>query len=374
MGFDEVEDPKCPPIYFSPAEERLYCRNLRSALVVKALGRAVSYTAVSLRLNAIWEKAGIQVTSMKNGYFLVRFTNGMDYDREVMNGPWMIGPNYLTVHMWDKDFDPYNHEVASTVAWARLLEIPIQYFHQDAVMKIGRRIGIPIRIDEATRTVARSDYARVCVQVDLTKPLLSKFSINGKKYFVQYEGLEKICLNCGTYSERGACTCTKLHEPMEAEEVNKTMEPQEKQTEKTYGEWMIAKRKPRAGKKDQGGGMRHDKAASSPSETRIPGGSRFEALLVEETIETQQTQPTEMREDHVSGKTHHAKGSGRANNEHTQETQRTSNGESDPVLAGKDKLQDKPSIAKKGPIQPAENKELRVRGQRRRWIRTPSIP
>ncbi|CAL1403366.1 unnamed protein product [Linum trigynum] len=127
----------------------------------------------------------------------------MDYDRAVMNGPWMIGPNYLTVRMWDKDFDPYNHEVASTVVWARLLEIPIQYFHQDVVMKIGRRIGISIRIDEATRTVARSDYARVCVQVDLTKPLLSKFSINGKKYFVQYEGLEKICLNCGTYSERG---------------------------------------------------------------------------------------------------------------------------------------------------------------------------
>ncbi|CAL1402701.1 unnamed protein product [Linum trigynum] len=65
-----------------------------------------------------------------------------------------------------------------------------------------------------------------------------------------------------------------------------------------------------------------------------------------------------MREDPVPGKNHHAKGSGRANNEHTQETQRTSTRESDPVIAGKDKSQDKANIATKGPI-PAENKELK---------------
>ncbi|CAL1396936.1 unnamed protein product [Linum trigynum] len=39
--FDEEEDPKCPPIQFSAAEERLFCIDLRSALVVKALGRHV---------------------------------------------------------------------------------------------------------------------------------------------------------------------------------------------------------------------------------------------------------------------------------------------------------------------------------------------
>ncbi|CAL1370532.1 unnamed protein product [Linum trigynum] len=202
-GFDGEEDPTCPPIYFTAAEEREYCRKLRSALIVKPLGRLVSYTAVSIRLNTIWAKAGgIQVTSMKNGYFLVRFTSGMDYDRAVTNGPWMIGPNYLSVHMWDKNFDPYNHEISSTLVWAKLLDILIHYFHQEAMMKIGRRIGRPFRIDEATRTEAESDYARVCVQVDLTRPLLSKFSIRGKKYFIQYEGLENICLNCGTSAEK----------------------------------------------------------------------------------------------------------------------------------------------------------------------------
>ncbi|CAI0403133.1 unnamed protein product [Linum tenue] len=39
-------------------------------------------------------------------------------------------------------------------------------------MKIGRRIGKPLRVDKAMEEPARGEYARVCVQVDLTRLLL----------------------------------------------------------------------------------------------------------------------------------------------------------------------------------------------------------
>ncbi|CAI0425549.1 unnamed protein product [Linum tenue] len=110
---------------------------------------------------------------------MVRFTSRIHYERALTGGPWMMGDNYLTVHMWDKHFRPYNHEISSTLVWARLLHIPIHFFHRDAVMKIGSRIGKLLRMDQATTTGARLDYARVCVQVDLTKPLLSRFKFHG---------------------------------------------------------------------------------------------------------------------------------------------------------------------------------------------------
>ncbi|CAI0402796.1 unnamed protein product [Linum tenue] len=137
----------------------------------------------------------------------------------------MIGDNYLTVHTWDKHFNPYQHEISSTLVWVRLLDIPINYFHLEAVMNIGQRIVKPLRVDEATRTGARSDYARVCVQVDLTRPLLSQFRIDGIKYFIQYEGLEKICLQCGTYVANGHCRCARPVEPMETENPVNEKEP-----------------------------------------------------------------------------------------------------------------------------------------------------
>ncbi|CAI0393624.1 unnamed protein product [Linum tenue] len=92
----------------------------------------------------------------------------------------MIGDRYLMVHVWDKHFDPDSKEISSTLVWARLLELPIHFFHKEAVMRIGKRIGKPVRVDKATEEGARGEYARICVQVDLTKPLLSNSALMGR--------------------------------------------------------------------------------------------------------------------------------------------------------------------------------------------------
>ncbi|CAI0411260.1 unnamed protein product [Linum tenue] len=290
----------------------MFCREWRSALVVKALGRSVSYTLMAKRLFGLWAKAGtIQVTSVKNGYFLVRFTSGIDYERAVTGGPWLVGDNYLTVHPWSEDFNPYEHEISSTLVWARLLDLPIHYFHQVAVMKIGSRIGKPIRVDQATSTGSRSDYARVCVQVDITRPLLSQFTIKGKKYFIQYEGLEKICLKCGTYSERNRCACQCPPETSEPEVMVEEEAQVSEVPEALYGEWMIAKRRSRTRKEptagngvsSKGRGVGHHRPSNKPE------GSRFTALDTEEVMETVETQDQESNTQTTSTPLVHVEGS-----------------------------------------------------------------
>ncbi|CAI0551026.1 unnamed protein product [Linum tenue] len=59
-------------------------------------------------------------------------------------------------------------------------------------MMIGEAIGTLITVDRATELGARGKYARVCVEVDLTKPFLSQFMIEGVTYLIQYEGIENI--------------------------------------------------------------------------------------------------------------------------------------------------------------------------------------
>ncbi|CAL1354905.1 unnamed protein product [Linum trigynum] len=243
----------------------------RSALVVKALGMSVSYTLMAKR-----------------------FSSGIDYERAVTGVPWMVGDNYLTVHPWTKDFNPYEHEISSTLVWARLLEIPIHYFHPVAVKKIGQRIGKPIRVDQATSTGARIDYARVCVKVDLTKPLLSKFSLHGKKYFIQYKGLENIYLKCGTYVTRGCCSCMEKSMEVEATtNVNNVDIPSE-EPDALYGEWMIAQRRSRPRKENVGRDIATGKSKMGNGKGLKdgPGGSRFTILVADE-----------MEEDTVTGRT-----------------------------------------------------------------------
>ena len=44
-------------------------------------------------------------------------------------------------------------------------------------MKAGEKIGTPVQIDEATSLVSQGLFARMCVMVDLDKPLISKFEL-----------------------------------------------------------------------------------------------------------------------------------------------------------------------------------------------------
>ena len=50
--------------------------------------------------------------------------------------------------------------------------------------------------------VERAKFARICVEIDLTKKFLSKFKLLGRTYRIEYEGLHFICFNCGRYGHR----------------------------------------------------------------------------------------------------------------------------------------------------------------------------
>jgi hypothetical protein len=70
-------------------------------------------------------------------------------------------------------------------------------------MAMASAIGRPIKVDINTLKVERGRFARVCVEVDLTMPVVGKIWVNGHWYKVQYEGLHIICTNCGCYGHLG---------------------------------------------------------------------------------------------------------------------------------------------------------------------------
>ncbi|CAL1369995.1 unnamed protein product [Linum trigynum] len=88
-------------------------------------------------------------------------------------GPWLLGDTYPTVHHWFKGFDPWTSEIKSTLVWVQLPELPVEFINAEAVMIIAKLIGRPVRVDRATEAGARAKFARACVEVNLTKPLLS---------------------------------------------------------------------------------------------------------------------------------------------------------------------------------------------------------
>lgn len=54
-----------------------------------------------------------------------------------------------------------------------------------------------LRIDTHTATETRGRFARLCVQVDLDKPLIRIIKCGGLEHPVQYEDISSMCFSCG---------------------------------------------------------------------------------------------------------------------------------------------------------------------------------
>ncbi|CAN1149236.1 hypothetical protein LINPERHAP2_LOCUS16910 [Linum perenne] len=94
------------------------------------------------------------------------------------------------------------------LTWVRLTILPIHFFNHTTINRIGNQMGRIIRMDLSTSEGARGRYARVCVEIDLSKPPLS-FS-----FYVEYESLENVSHSCGVYSHK-IDACLSLSPPKE---------------------------------------------------------------------------------------------------------------------------------------------------------------
>lgn len=65
--------------------------------------------------------------------------------------------------------------------------------------KLGKKIGTPKKIDDATSLTSKGKFTRLCVEVFITKPQLSKFWLKKKIRRIEYERIHLVCFTCSTY-------------------------------------------------------------------------------------------------------------------------------------------------------------------------------
>lgn len=111
----------------------------------------------------------------------------------------MILDHYLIVKEWYPDFDPVTDMTERMLVWVRFPCLPIEYYHQGFLMRIAEKIGRRIKVDHATSLTNRGMFVRVCIEIDITKPLKYKFMVKRKVREVEYEGIHLICFKCGMY-------------------------------------------------------------------------------------------------------------------------------------------------------------------------------
>lgn len=102
---------------------------------------------------------------------------------------------------WAPNFRPERGTIDKVVVWVRLRELPIEYYDMDFLHFVGDRIRCTIKVDKNTMAIKRGKYARICVEIDLDKPLLPMFEIKKHIYRVEYQGLHLLYRTCGKFGQ-----------------------------------------------------------------------------------------------------------------------------------------------------------------------------
>ncbi|KAJ4839342.1 hypothetical protein Tsubulata_048483 [Turnera subulata] len=168
-------------------------------VVVKLLGRIVGYHTLCGRLQTLWKPSRpMKVVDLEEDFFLVRLNCEEDYYRALTGGPWIILGHALSVQPWDSTFRPSNGRVSQAVIWARFADFPPCWYNTEVLRASGNLVGGSMRVDANTKEAIGGKYARVAVEVNLTKPLRGIVEFDDMDFKVSYEGLPSVCYGCGS--------------------------------------------------------------------------------------------------------------------------------------------------------------------------------
>ncbi|KAL4307650.1 hypothetical protein AHAS_Ahas16G0299500 [Arachis hypogaea] len=194
------DDPQPPCVNFTKEANLCLAEPYREALVIKVLDKNYNYTALSYKLRMVWHiKGGFDMLDVGFGYFMVKFDAGEDRENVMLSGPWLIEEHYVAVKLWDIDFRPCEESFGSTLVWVRISVLPIWCYQEQAMMRIASAIGVPIKVDLATKLAERGRYTRVCVQINLGLPVVKHIIVEGVTHVVEYKSLNLICNSCVRY-------------------------------------------------------------------------------------------------------------------------------------------------------------------------------
>lgn len=75
-----------------------------------------------------------------NDFFIVKLGTRDEYEQALMEGPWVIGDNYLHIQRWRPNFVAETAVIKPLHVWVCFPILPTKYYTENWLKRVGDRI------------------------------------------------------------------------------------------------------------------------------------------------------------------------------------------------------------------------------------------
>ncbi|CAH9113829.1 unnamed protein product [Cuscuta europaea] len=154
------------------------------------------------------------VDKHNKGWIIFKFKNDEDRSKVLNGGPYTIFGIQLMLKTLSEDFSFDDDEFLKVPIWVKFPNLHMKLWNEEAMSEVASMVGVPLSTDKVTQNRSNHHFARVLIEVDVSKPPSLSFPIrlpSGKvvKQMVVYETFPHFCFHCKMYGHH-PFICNKL--------------------------------------------------------------------------------------------------------------------------------------------------------------------
>ncbi|KMT00122.1 hypothetical protein BVRB_1g019440 [Beta vulgaris subsp. vulgaris] len=139
----------------------------KNALICKIVGRSFSKEFLTIELAKLWQwKGNLKLITLGKGFYSVKCPDADTCATVLAGGPWNILGSHIWVQYWEPGFKPSQAKINTVPRWVMLPELPIEFFNQKMLEKIGSTLGRVLKVDAHSLSGERRRYAAICVLME----------------------------------------------------------------------------------------------------------------------------------------------------------------------------------------------------------------
>ncbi|XP_048502639.1 uncharacterized protein LOC125498469 [Beta vulgaris subsp. vulgaris] len=132
------------------------------AIICKVVGKSFSREILKIQLVKLWSlPENIDLIAVGRGFYVVVCPSYQKRATILADGPWIIQGAHIWVQCWEPGFRPSQAKCSKGVVWVNLPELPLEFYKQEILVKLGRTMGEVVKIDARTLEGGNKRFARL---------------------------------------------------------------------------------------------------------------------------------------------------------------------------------------------------------------------